>query len=209
MAKVKRKRAARPGAAKPLAWGGMRAQAKDRRLNRIIAAVAALLVVAGAVWGWWHFSARWEFDALAAQGAGALDRMEIERDAGRDHLAPGQPFAYPHRFPTSGPHDPAWTQPGVYEVEQPPTRLVHALEHGNIVIYYDRPGEAVMAQLRDWARLYSGQWDGIVVTPARGLGEEVVLTAWTRRLRLDPFDPAAAAAFIDAFRGRGPENPVR
>ena len=40
-------------------------------------------------------------------------------------------------------------------------------------------------------------------------GEAIVLTAWTKRLRLDPFDPAAAAAFIDAYRGRGPEHPVR
>ncbi len=53
------------------------------------------------------------------------------------------------------------------------------------------------------------RWAGIVVTPKSGLGETVVLTAWTRVLRLKPFEPEAAAAFIDAFRGRGPERPVR
>jgi hypothetical protein len=35
------------------------------------------------------------------------------------------------------------------------------------------------------------------------------LTAWTKKLSLVQFDEAAAAAFIDAFRGRGLENPVR
>jgi len=52
-------------------------------------------------------------------------------------------------------------------------------------------------------------WSGIVATPMPGIGEAVVLTAWRRMLRLDTFDAATAAAFIDAFRGRGPENPVR
>lgn len=63
--------------------------------------------------------------------------------------------------------------------------------------------------LKRWAGLYGGQWDGLVVTPKPGLGEAIVLTAWTKLLRLAPFDAEAAAAFIDAFRGRGPENPVR
>ena len=39
--------------------------------------------------------------------------------------------------------------------------------------------------------------------------EVVVMTAWTKLLRLEAFDEASAAAFIDLFRGRGPENRVR
>jgi hypothetical protein len=49
----------------------------------------------------------------------------------------------------------------------------------------------------------------VIATRSSGLGKAVVLTAWRRILRLDEFDPPAAAAFIDQFRGRGPENPVR
>jgi hypothetical protein len=78
-----------------------------------------------------------------------------------------------------------------------------------VVIYYDSPPADAMAMIREWAGLYVGPWSGVVVTPAPGLGEEVVLTAWNRTLRLNPFEPAAAAAFIDRFRGRGPENRVR
>ncbi len=207
MAKRSRKRA-RSSAAAPIGWGG-KARSSDHRTNRVILALAALAVVAAAAWGGWQLSSRWAFDALAAAGAPALAQVETDPDAGRDHLEPGQAYAYPDRFPTSGPHDPVWTPPGVYESEQPPTRLVHALEHGNIVIYYDDPGEEALAQLRAWAARYDGQWDGIVITPGPGLAGEVVLTAWTKRLRLDQFDAEAAAAFIDAFRGRGPEHPVR
>jgi hypothetical protein len=49
----------------------------------------------------------------------------------------------------------------------------------------------------------------VVAAPSSGLGKAVVLTAWRKILKLDEFDPAAAAAFIDKFRGRGPENRVR
>jgi hypothetical protein len=49
----------------------------------------------------------------------------------------------------------------------------------------------------------------MVVTPKPGLGRDVVLTAWGKRLRLSPFEAPAAAGFIDRFRGRGPEKAVR
>ena len=78
-----------------------------------------------------------------------------------------------------------------------------------IVIYIGRPRDEDMAAMTDWAKRWDGRWDGIVITPDPGLGRRVVLTAWQRRLALDSFDPAATAAFIDAYRGRGPENAVR
>ncbi len=78
-----------------------------------------------------------------------------------------------------------------------------------MVIYYDTPGDAAVATLKDWASRFKGQWSGVVATRFAGLGNELVLTAWTRSLRLNSFDAAQAAAFVDAFRGRGPENPVR
>ena len=52
-------------------------------------------------------------------------------------------------------------------------------------------------------------WDGLIASPSPGLGSAVLLNAWTKSLKLEPFDPIAAAAFIDTYRGRGPENPVR
>ena len=100
-------------------------------------------------------------------------------------------------------------EPGVYQEQQARETLVHSLEHGLIVIYYDQPDPAAFDILKDWAGLYGGPWSGIVVAPKAGFGEAIVLTSWNRLLRLGPFDPDAAAAFIDAFRGRGPERPVR
>ncbi len=147
-----------------------------------------------------------------AQTLPAEIQTELEEiPAGPDngHLPEGADYDYGTPFPTSGPHAPRWTAPGLYSHLQQRTWLVHALEHGNIVIYYDQPGEEATTRLLDLAQEHDGQWDGIVVAPAPGLGEQIVLTAWEKRLTLERWEEAKAAAFIDAFRGRGPEHPVR
>lgn len=182
-------------------------RAKIRRRLHLGAGALFVLALVGGLW--WLSSVReQEFMALADRGREALSAQVIsERSDGRQHVSGSQ--NYDHRFPTSGPHSRTWVDPGVYTERQRKEQLVHAIEHGNIVIYHDEPGEAVMNRLHRWAALYDGQWSGIVVTPAPGLGESVVLTAWTKRLRLDEFQPDVAAAFIDTYRGRGPEKPVR
>ncbi len=173
--------------------------------------IGGAVILAG--WLGWQWQQDQDVEAvfleLAQSGKAALARVETGRDAGRGHLAPGQTITYPDRFPTSGAHAPVWVNPGVYDTVQPPTKLVHSNEHGMVVIYYDSPPADAMEMIRKWAGLYVGPWSGVVVTPAPGLGEEVVLTAWNKTLRLNTFEAAAAAAFIDRYRGRGPEHPVR
>jgi hypothetical protein len=149
------------------------------------------------------------FQQALQRGRGSLRAVETLPDEGNQHVAPGEPVSYSSDPPTSGPHDPTPTEPGFYSRPHRSENLVHSLEHGIIVIYYDEPGSDVLKTLHGWASLYTGQWDGIIVTPKAGLGKTIILTAWTKRLRLDPFNADTAAAFIDAYRGRGPENPVR
>lgn len=190
-------------------WGG----SSSGDLSSITKGFMYLLVLgvfAGIAWFWWSGTTiNREFASLAEAGKPALEKVVTLPNLGRRHLDIGEGYRYNDTFPTSGPHNQVWVRPGTYSERQLPTMLVHALEHGNIVIYYDRPGDEVMEKLRTWTGTYRGQWDGLVLTPNRGLGKRVVLTAWVKRLELPEFDAAAAAAFIDAFRGRGPENPVR
>ena len=208
MAKSKTRQRSNSSARKPIAWGGPPPR-HSRRWNYAIAGSVVAAVLLGA-YVWWD-SARTEstFMSLAAEGQAALSGVESIPTDGRRHLDPGETYIYRSNFPTSGPHDTVWVTPGVYGTAQKPTQVVHALEHGNIVIYYDKPAAAGWETLTSWAELYDEQWSGIVMTPAAGLGEAIVLTAWTKLLRLDTIDLAAAAAFIDAYRGRGPEHPVR
>lgn len=192
-----------------LAWGGVYSQGKRRR-DYVIVGAAIIVVAVGAALYWWRAAGvERAFLALAQEGRPALVRVQTFDSDGRGHLAQNEPVEFPGRFPTSGSHYSVWVDAGFYDTPQPPAHLVHAAEHGNIVIYYDQPGDEAIATLRGWASLYGGQWDGVVVTAMPGLGATVVTTAWTKRMTLDQFDAAAGAAFIDAFRGRGPENSVR
>ncbi len=194
--------------ARKIAWGGP-ATKGSRYLNLILGAALLAAVVAGGIYLWSNLTVESSFRAYVEQGQGRLDKVITPRNLGRGHLEPGELQHYAAEFPTSGRHSPTWAPPGFHREAQAPTLLVHALEHGNIVIYYDQPGPAVIEILKDWAGLYGGQWDGLLAVPKPGLGERLVLTAWNRELRLERFDPAVAAAFIDKYRGRGPENPVR
>ena len=197
-----------PGGSGHIPYGGA-AGKSVQRLNIVIAALA--VVALGAAATYWYLDTRVErpFLALAAQGRADLDKVVSHPSTGQKHLVPGETYAYTENFPTSGPHAPVPTSPGFYESQQPPVNLVHAIEHGGVLIYYDAPGDEVLATLRDWTALYPGKWDGVLAAPMAGLGEGLVVNAWTKELRLERFDAPAVAAFIDAYRGRGPENPVR
>ena len=168
-----------------------------------------VMAVIAIVFIWQSNQAVTAFEETAALGRPGLSSIKTERNNGSGHYEFGRPANYPVRFPSSGLHDPRWTEPGFYETPQNAGKLVHALEHGNVVIYYDNPGSETLALLKLWSTLFVGQWSGIVVAPALGLGEKIVLTTWRKKLRLKPFSEPTAAAFIDTFRGRGPEKPVR
>jgi hypothetical protein len=127
-------------------------------------------------------------------------------DEGRWHLEPGEKWKYKSDPPTSGRHSPSSIKPGFFFDSQTPEKLVHSLEHGIIVIYYDNPPSRVLKHLFDLAETYTGYWDGVIATPKPGLGQTVILTAWRRMLHLNLFDIDQANLFIHAFRGKGPEN---
>ncbi len=207
--KSKSKKRRNPSAGRSLNYGGLYSQSRRRR-DQVITAI--VVVIAGIGFGayWWgSWASEEEFLALAAEGEYALAEIKTDISLGRGHRAANETYYYEAQFPTSGSHHPVPTDPGFYTNAQPPGQLVHAAEHGHIVIYYEQPGPDALAKLKQWVNLYSGHWDGVVVTPMSGLGQKVVLTAWTKHLIQERFDAAAAAAFIDKFRGRGPEKPVR
>ena len=194
--------------ARGISWGGS-ASPGTRRINFVLAAVLAVALAAGGGFWWRTLGVEREFQALAAQGQAKLAAVESLPSHGGGHLSPGASHSYADSIPTSGVHDPSWVKPGFYEQQQPQPRLVHALEHGNVIVYYEHLEPEPAALLSAWTGLYDDQWDGVIAAPLPGLGDGVVLAAWTKLLRLERFDAAAAAAFIDRFRGRGPENAVR
>lgn len=117
---------------------------------------------------------------------------------------------------TSGPHWPpdAVANWGVYSTPQPETQLIHNLEHGGIVIWYDPErvdddGVAAMASLVDsrTAQGVGGQFKWIL-TPWGGEDElpaPIVVTAWQYLLELETADIGAIEGFADAHYGEAPE----
>jgi hypothetical protein len=149
------------------------------------------------------------FEALAKEGQPRLSQVQTEPDRGNAHVAQGTAVAQDQEFPLSGPHWPKPTASGFYQEPQPKGALIHALEHGQVVVYYDKPGFQALSTLKRWSDELAGNWSGLIAVPHEGLGDDLVLTAWRHRLDLPQFDAAALAAFIDAYSGRGPENRVR
>ncbi len=136
--------------------------------------------------------------------------VETFPEEGTAHVEERTTIEYKTSPPTSGPHGEQPYQAGFYALPLRPEGLVHNLEHGNVVIYYSRPLPApILNKLRDLASQYRGPWDGVLVVPWNDSTYSIILTAWTKRLRLRKYDEQAIQAFLDAYRGRGPEKPVR
>jgi hypothetical protein len=108
---------------------------------------------------------------------------------------------------TSGPH---WGTPaawGAYSTPQNESQVIHNLEHGGIVIWYDPEAldDAEVAELDAYVegqvssglsgrfKFISSPWGG-----DEELGGAVALTAWRHLLTLEVFDMDAIRAFADA-----------
>jgi len=132
-------------------------------------------------------------------------------DEGRDHIWPDHPVEYKTMPPTSGPHFPDPTAPGFYTTRPAFGYLVHSLEHGSVVIYYD-PSQLTPEIEKSLTAFITANSDpevGIVAVPDSDFKYPFVLTAWDKMLKLDKYDPKVVKAFLAEYLGRGPENPIR
>jgi len=132
---------------------------------------------------------------------------------GASHVSSGTDIDYEQMPPLSGPHYSRAASGGFYEERLPLGNLVHSLEHGHIVVHYDPDALSAEARadLQNLTSTYDDPWASVTAVPHPEDDPETpyVLTAWQVRLAMDEYDPETVSAFTDAFRGRGPENPVR
>jgi hypothetical protein len=115
---------------------------------------------------------------------------------------------------TSGPHWQAPTNWGVYTTPQAESQLIHNLEHGGIVVWYDADavdteGVDELASLveRQNAQGVGGRYKWILSPWGGGepLPAPVVATAWNWILELEEVDTAAIEAFAGEHYGIAPE----
>ncbi len=178
-----------------------RAAARRRRRWRIIAWVAAAVLVVGGAVGF--AVVRSQSNARAVRALG----VQSFANQGQQHLQAGQDYtAYNSTPPTSGPHAPTPAPCGVSSEPIPNTVQVHDLEHGVVMVQY-RPGlDASQVQaLEALGRSYASH---VIVAPYPRLPTPVAATAWTKLMTLDRADAGKLRRFIDRFRQHGPEAGV-
>lgn len=189
----------------------------------LLSGAAVLLVLVVAIW-FFFLSGGSGVDGVDAEPTGIEDdpladsgdeewisQVETFESNGRDHQSGD--VDYERVPPLSGTHSSDWVDAGFYTETPRLEELVHSLEHGAVVIYYDESAldDEAEASLRAWAQHKDGNWQSVIVAPnpnddPRG---DYVLTAWTHRLVLEDYDAEAVHAFASEYLGRGPENSVR
>jgi len=135
-------------------------------------------------------------------------------DDGRNHIQEGVAGGPYHSIPaTSGPHWSSADSPGpwgIYPTAQPQERMLHNMEHGGIIIWYEpsRLDAAGVATLTAWVQqqITTSQFK-VILTPWSGpdFGHPLAVTAWDWLLYLDTANTDSVRAFLDAHYGQAPE----
>lgn len=142
-----------------------------------------------------------------------LKNVQSFPSEGTEHVSEGTQLAYNTNPPTSGRHYGRETPAGFYVEPRPAGNLVHSLEHGAVVIYYDltKLTDEIRESLTRFVQAHRDPWASVIVVPTSDPNPEApfILTAWTKMLKLDRYDIPTIRAFLAEYLGRGPENPVR
>ncbi len=70
---------------------------------------------------------------------------------------------------------------GIYRERWDPETLVHNMEHGGAVLWYNTPDDALVSEMEDVIRELLGDLDLIVLAPYPDMEEETIaLTSWSR-----------------------------
>lgn len=164
---------------------------KTEKIGKIIFWLAIVGAIGGfLVWAYLQLSKPFPGEAVA--------------DLGREHVPVGTAVEYNSNPPTSGPHHGEWTRAGVYDVAPADGNLIHALEHGYVIISYrDKELKDPLVKLSKALGVSK-----LIVTPRENLDVPMALTAWTRILKLPSVDETLIRDFVDSFRNAGPEKTV-
>lgn len=183
------------------------AKAKRRkeavRRNAVIGVIAVLFVALLGVCLSERSKDKEVQDELVARLTSGDCRYDTRADSGSEHVE--NPPPYKEDPPAGGDHTPQAAAAGVYREGQVPPDgpLVHAMEHGFVVIWY-RPGDAeIMGKAEALGEEFS---DEALVVPRASLDVPVAATAWHRRLLCKSFEGETLKEFIRGYLDKGPEK---
>lgn len=129
----------------------------------------------------------------------------------RNHIAEGQTVQYNSVPATSGDHWGLWANCGFYPEGLPDERVVHNLEHSNIVVSYNFTAPEEIGALRQAVDSLglSRAW-GVTRYYDKVPAGTVVLTAWGIMDTMQGVDPDRIKKFFETYAGKiGPEKDRR
>jgi Protein of unknown function (DUF3105) len=152
---------------------------------------------------------------VAADEAGCQDVETIE-DATAEHVDEGTDVTYAESPPVGGNHWPTPADATFYTSEIDEERLVHNLEHGQVVIWY-RPD--ISTEVKDDIETYVERENDATLEAGASLGPMLgapyadiddsatfVMTAWQASQTCARMSSEAIDDFRVTFQGRGPEQ---
>ncbi|HET7011091.1 MAG TPA: DUF3105 domain-containing protein [Anaerolineales bacterium] len=179
-------------------------QRRQQTLRRLLWAAGGLVVLVAVGW-------------LASQAFRPGVGQSVETSPAGQHVPEGtDPGEYSTDPPTSGVHFPSTFDAGFYAPGDaaslpsfPAAYLVHNLEHGYVIYWYNCGDLAPEACSRLQSSIQDSMREAgsvkLIAFPWESISEQVVLTSWGKILRLETFDPDQAEDFIRANRYRAPE----
>ena len=140
----------------------------------------------------------------AAKAAGC--RVQRFPDAGANHVA-GR-VEYKTNPPTSGDHFELPAEDGAYANAPEMEPLVHSLEHGRVVLWF-QPRAAAQLKGQMKALFDEDNYHVVLAPNARNMKPAVAASAWTRSITCPEANDKvwdALRLFRDNFRDQGPEQ---
>lgn len=140
----------------------------------------------------------------------AVERLKTEGQIGQRvveipglHIQEGSTYdGYNSIPPTSGPHwGTNWAACGIYDTEKEvsDSRIVHNLEHGQVVISYNLTDQESIERLKEIGRDLPDHRNWLIMRPYSKIAEgEIAITAWGWLDRFEGVDETRIKAFYDA-----------
>jgi len=151
-----------------------------------------------------------EESTATEDGVLVVGTVETYPEQSRNHIEVGESHEpYSTDPPTSGPHYAQPADAGFYEGAIADEILVHNLEHGHVIIWYDcsQLSEANCDTLKSQISELIDQHNGykLVGVPREGMPTTLALTSWSHLLRLFEFDETAIEDYIQTYQNDAPE----
>ncbi len=129
---------------------------------------------------------------------------------GVNHIGIGESHEpYNSKPPTSGPHYAEWVDAGLYDEIVPDEYLVHNLEHGYVIIWFDcdQMTSDECQTTQDGIQTVIDYFDGykVIGMPRRMEESPIALSSWGVLARLWAYDEDFIIEFIEEHQNQAPE----